>query len=72
MAADSLDAFTGTPDVRRWEVSDKTTEEAVGIERALRIRLWNELRERGVAQDEAIRQVNAEIEAIKAEAHDPD
>ena len=36
------------------------------FERWARIRIWNELRERGVAQDKAIQAVEAEIAGIRA------
>lgn len=35
------------------------------LESALRIRIWNECRAKGMAQDDAIRAVDAEIRRIK-------
>ena len=41
------------------------------LERALRIRIWNECKERGMRDEDAYKRINAEIEGIKTEALAP-
>ena len=47
---------------------DELRAEHEALERALRVRIWNECKDRGMRDDDAYRRINREIEAVKTDA----
>lgn len=50
------------------DIVERLLVENEGLERALRIRIWNECKDGGMRDDDAYKRINREIETIKTEA----
>ena len=63
-AADKINELIALPSPEREPMRE-------ALERALRIRIWNECKEKGMCDEDASKRINAEIEGIKTEALAP-